>query len=82
MATSSGRWTGTHLLVGFHLALALVAKHLLHQVEALCQAPDLGVLNEVGVWGASLHLTLVDPLHIAGVQWVEQQLQVIRKCWS
>ena len=63
-----------HLLVGFNLASGLVAKHLLHEVELLHQVAHVGVLNELGVGGLTLHLVLVDGFHCCWQQWMEQQL--------
>ena len=63
------------LLVGFNLASGLVAKHLLHEVELLHQVAHVGVLNELGVGGLTLHLVLVDGFHCCWQQWMEQQLQ-------
>ncbi len=51
------------LLVGFDLASGLVAKHLLHEIELLHQMAHVGVLNELGVGGLTLHLVLVDGFH-------------------
>ncbi len=59
------------LLVGFDLASSLIAKHLLHEVELLHQVAHVGVLDELGVGGLTLHLVLVDGLHCCWQQWVE-----------
>lgn len=65
---------GDHLLVGFNLALSLVAKHLFHEIKVVDQAPHVGVLDEGGIRGLPLHLVLVDGLHCVLLERMEQQL--------